>query len=203
MGYGEQAEDDLILKLFEPGFTGRFLDIGCADGVEFSNTYAMALAGWSGVAVDASWKAAKGWLEHYRSLPNVHFVNAAMAESAGLLPFWDCDTQMMSTCDEKLVQRQPLRQQSRRIWVAAIDVPTLMKTFGEQYNFVSVDLEGYTIQVLRQLPFDKMKAKVICAEYLTPDYFGVDEQPIVMEILGHYGYRHVATTKHNVIAVRD
>jgi FkbM family methyltransferase len=202
VGYGEQHEDDLILKLFEPGFTGRFLDIGCNDGKKFSNTYAMALAGWSGVAVDASWKVAGPWRENYKDLPNVNFVNSAIGESSGIVPFWDCDETLVSTCDEKLVNRQPMRQKSKRIWVGCITVDQLMKEFGEQYNFVSVDIEGWSIQVLRLLPFDKMNAKVICAEYLTPDYFGVDERPIVLEILGHYGYKHVATTKHNVIAVR-
>jgi len=48
---GELGADEWVLsKYSEPGF---FVDIGCADGIEHSNTYELEKRGWKGICIDA------------------------------------------------------------------------------------------------------------------------------------------------------
>ena len=49
--YSREGQDIFVDLLLEKGF---FLDIGCGGPVTFSNTYALELAGWTGVLLDSS-----------------------------------------------------------------------------------------------------------------------------------------------------
>ena len=51
--FTQRDEEKYILEFFK-GNTGRFLDIGAANGECFSTTRALALLGWSGVCVEPS-----------------------------------------------------------------------------------------------------------------------------------------------------
>ena len=54
--YSQHGEQAIILDYFEKqGIQqGRFLDIGANDGITFSNSYALVIRDWKGVAVEAS-----------------------------------------------------------------------------------------------------------------------------------------------------
>jgi len=52
--YPAQFGEDHELERRFRGRTGYFLDIGAADGYEFSNTYRLEQLGWTGVLIEAN-----------------------------------------------------------------------------------------------------------------------------------------------------
>ena len=51
--YSQHGEDFLLNKIFENKKTGYYVEIGCLDGIEFSNTYFFEKMGWEGACVEA------------------------------------------------------------------------------------------------------------------------------------------------------
>jgi hypothetical protein len=51
--HSQNDEERHILDAFREGPEGNFLDIGAYDRITLSNTYCLALKGWSGVCVEA------------------------------------------------------------------------------------------------------------------------------------------------------
>lgn len=68
------------------GHQGRWLDLGGADGISASNTRALALRGWAGVAVEPGAVQFDKLVHLYRDRPDVECVQAAVVQGAGM-PF--------------------------------------------------------------------------------------------------------------------
>ena len=51
--YGQHGEDYLVNKIFQGKRNGFYVEIGCLDGIEFSNTYFFERSGWKGICVEA------------------------------------------------------------------------------------------------------------------------------------------------------
>ena len=51
--YSQHGEDFLIHKIFKGKTNGYYVEIGCLDGIEFSNTYFFEKIGWKGACIEA------------------------------------------------------------------------------------------------------------------------------------------------------
>ena len=51
--YSQHGEDFLLNKIFKDKADGVYVEIGCLDGIEYSNTYYFEKKGWSGICLEA------------------------------------------------------------------------------------------------------------------------------------------------------
>ena len=51
--YGQHGEDFLLNRIFQGKSSGYYVEIGCLDGIEFSNTYFFEKKGWKGLCIEA------------------------------------------------------------------------------------------------------------------------------------------------------
>ena len=51
--YSQHGEDFLLNKIFKGKADGYFVEIGCLDGIEYSNTYYFEKKGWKGTCIEA------------------------------------------------------------------------------------------------------------------------------------------------------
>jgi hypothetical protein len=72
----EQILERLTSELLPAGADRTVVDIGAGDGVRGSNTYALFLAGWRGLGVEADERRAARLARAYKSLPDVEAVHA-------------------------------------------------------------------------------------------------------------------------------
>lgn len=165
--HGEQAH---ILKFFQ-GRIGRFLDLGAFDGVHGSNTRALVELGWSGVCVEASPFSFATLLNN--SPQNVDCVNAAVMDRGGVCAF--VEGGQLSTClDENL----PKPYRLKKHFVGGITPEMIARQFGDNFDFISLDVEGIDLSVLRELSFVSEKASLLCVEDSIPfhafdaEYYG-------------------------------
>lgn len=195
------GEDDLILKHFGD-FKGRFLDLGAWDGKEISNTFAFAERGWFGVAVEASYTGVSGWLGNLALNPRITLVNAAMGVTRGIADFFHvpgCE----STASERIKLRTSPRQTAQAYKIATVTIDDIIREFPGSFDYVSIDIEDWSIPVMQTIPYDKLDTKVVCVEYLHKDMFGVQENHVIIEWMAkRWGFRELATTSENVVMTR-
>ena len=175
--YSQNKEEDVILKYFESiGMqAGTFLSIGENDGETLSNVRALALKGWCGVMVEPSPTAfrklkalysgsKKGCFYAYELAIGTHNGNAILHDSGCLLN--KGDTALVST----LVEEEKKRFQSVLTYTP-IDVKVFRwKTFLnrlklKQFDFVSIDAEGFDLAILEQMDLGSLGVRVLCIEW--------------------------------------
>jgi FkbM family methyltransferase len=160
--YSQHGEQAHILKFFGER-KGRFLDIGAFDGVTGSNTMALAELGWSGVCIEANPFNFPKLIAN--KLPQVEYINAAVMSQAGLVKFVDAQGQC-GTCLEKPFLPGSLIVREYR--VAAITPKMICDAIGGDFDFISLDVEGVDLDVLRGLAPVATAARLLCIEDSIP-----------------------------------
>lgn len=167
MRYSQNNEQDVILGYFGNHYIGTFLDLGCNDGLTFSNTRALGLRGWSGTMVDASEKAANLAKSVYKDNDRVEVVNVAIAPYKGFITFYESgthlggqDVSLVSTIIETEKQRW-VKEQFTEVQVPCDTVKAIIN--GRTFDFINIDIEGMDYEVLSQI--DLTDVKCVCVEY--------------------------------------
>lgn len=166
MNYSQLDEQERIGAYFK-GKVGTFLDIGANDGKTFSNTYALALAGWEGVCVDASPRAFASLKETHKGNDRIQCIHAAVTDRVGMVTLHEASDTLVSSLDPN---QQHAWEAYGFDWhavnVPSIDVPTLFaRSGGIGFDFVSIDVEGGDLLILQQMDFDAMGTRLICVEH--------------------------------------
>lgn len=205
ISYSQSGEDIIIDALFEnlKRKERTYLDIGANDPVICNNTYLLYKKGWRGVLVEpdaAMCEVAKS------KRPGDTIVNIGI----GLLneseaPFYVFPGRLntWSTFSE---QEARIRETASGIKAKKISVP--LKTINniiEQYfvacpNFISIDVEGLDLDILKSLDFNRFRPDVFCVETIS---FSINNEgkklDEVREFLSSKDYLIYADTHINTI----
>lgn len=193
--YSQNQEEHYIIEHFKHHASGRFLDIGAYDGKTFSNTFALAVHGWDGVCVEPSPGPFLGMMKAYEDKPNIKLVNAAVSyKGSGLIEFADSDGDAVSTTSKAHEAQWSKVRKFQHIYVNTISVGDIMHTFGEHYDFLSLDVEGTNVEILKTIPLAIMNPSLICIEH----------ESRFDEILGYCkGYSEIHRNGENLIMKRN
>lgn len=206
MTYSTANEDDWIHDYFiKRGIkTGRFLDIGAANGITLSNTHLLFKYGWSGVCIDANAQELFNLNNLYWDSPQIEIVEGCIAEAHGLKEFWNAKSANISTSSRRMQDRGRERLGARKCWVAGITLSDLFLQFGYDFDFINIDLEDGTLPVMRALPTDQLgRCRALCIEHLRADwFFGEDEKAQIIEWGKEKGFGVMMTTDENVVLVK-
>lgn len=195
-----QNNEEQIIKDYFGDFVGTFLDLGANDGVTLSNTRALALAGWCGVLVEPSPKAfarlkenCKGFkcLYQYPFAIGNHNGTAILQESSDLLKTGD--VALVSTFREDEMERFKSVVTYTPVEVKVFKWKTFLNRLRiKQFDFISVDIEGLDLDVLKQI--DLTNVKMVCVEFN-----GKNKQAFVDACPG---FRLIAENGENLIFAR-
>ena len=204
--YSMSGEDEVVAGFFGD-YRGRFLELGCCDGKSISNCYLLAQKGWAGVGVEASHRFVDEWFKNYAGmLDRVALVNEAIGtKQPGWGVYYDCYKDVTaSSVDERLVGLGMSRAKHNIIHKYLVTPAELLARFPGPYDFVSIDLDGVTLPVMREIDFDAIKCRAVCVEYLHPPNApsGVKENREIQTYFEERGWRHLLTNEENVIMVR-
>lgn len=158
-----QNDEEEVLRSFLPS-RGRFLDLGAA--LTFSNTTALADRGWAGVCVEPSPFHVTGLLRRYGENPDVEVVQAAVVPSSpSWAIFWDVRQDLLSTLSSTHRDQREDGRPYRPLHLHTVSLGSLFRRFGYDFDFISIDTEGSSIDLAEALPLGKLpKLKVICVE---------------------------------------
>lgn len=185
------------------GRIGRFLDVGAFDGKTFSNTFALAELGWSGVCVEPSPPAFCALMRTHAGNDRVSLMNAAI----GGIYQWpvrfmsntpDCNAADALSTFSAYHRAKFSEHPFREIFIPIIGWDSLYASvasrFDPVFQFINIDTEGSNAEVLGSMPF---RPELVCVEY-DPDADGVNT---VHKILESWGYRWTQIGG-NVLGVR-
>lgn len=171
--YGQNKEDRILLHYFGDT-TGCFLDCGANDGKKFSNTFALAEKGWFGLLVEPAKKAFEQLVKNYEGNENVVMVNAALGNENGEAVFYDSGIEEIHGGAVSLVATMSIPDKQK--WEKAVnytetkvEVITFEKLIKDSpykiFDFISIDAEGYDLDILRQINLKSVGCMCICVEH--------------------------------------
>lgn len=146
-----------------------YLDIGCNDGIDGSNTYYFYQRGWYGKCFEAD---RRSFRKITKNSGRVDGVNAAISSVKGYLPFmrvFDPNNGLSGLQASMSTHASALHRRfnSRVMKVRAITpLQALERYYGERstIDFVSLDVEGGELDVIRAWPFDRWCVRVLSIE---------------------------------------
>ncbi|MBM9614408.1 FkbM family methyltransferase [Desulfobulbus rhabdoformis] len=169
-----QEGEDLVLNRFFEGKgekNGFYIDIGAHHPIRFSNTYLFYRNGWRGINVDAT----PGSMNIFKRLrPEDINLECAISDSRGKLPYYMFKEPALNTFSSELAEKyinrgQPLlTRQDLELQTLGNLLDENLKS-NQKIDFMSVDVEGYDLQVLKANNWEKYRPTIILIESLDFD----------------------------------
>lgn len=170
--FSQGKEQEHILNFFG-NEKDAFLDLGSNDGITLSNTHALALLGWEGVAVEPSPEAFELLQNNYLNNKKVHCINVAVSDKNSKDIFYDSgthlnkgDVSLLSSLNKNETEKWRKSTIFTETVVDVVDFKTLLNISPlRTFSFISIDIEGNDLMVLRQMNLTELGCKCICIEH--------------------------------------
>lgn len=195
--YSQNDEQAVILDYFRNRMPGRFLDIGANDGRLFSNSLALIERGWSGVMVEPSPRPFSELMDNHGGNERLRLVNAAVDIGAEWKAFYASDANpdhgdMVGSLNLEHVEKWSTVATYRKYELRTVSVAELLRQFGSNFNFITLDVEGNSAELFFELVRCGASADCWCVEH--------DEQTDqIMQVAATLGLRQLAWNQENVI----
>lgn len=202
-----QAGEDVVLSFL---FTDKkmtkvsYLDIGTNIPDQCNNTYLLYKRGNSGVCVEAD-KTLIPMIQKVR--PHDKIINVGVAVSDyDEADFYIFDISAINTFDKDEAERRAAHGTYRIKEVVKVPLKNINKIIEENFitfpDFLSIDIEGLDLDVLKSLDFDQFPIPVICVETCTYSENHVRPKDYsIVEFVTSKGYKVYADTYINTIFV--
>lgn len=208
--FSQAGEDQVARYLFEKLNIARptYLDIGANHPVLGNNTYYFYLRGSKGVCIepDPEYHALIS-KNRGRDVVLQAGIGSEAATEALLYVFPHPYSGWNTFSEEEAISR---RKESGVAFVKTLKIPLLTinsvieKHFDPHPNFISIDVEGMDLAILRSLDFFRFKPEVICAETIT---FSTRNEETKLDDIADFlrgkGYFVFGDTRINTIFCRE
>jgi FkbM family methyltransferase len=177
--YSQREEEIVILSYFKDS-KGHLLSLGENDGKTFSNALALIEQGWSADLVEPCDTVFSRLMEQHTMNEDIWLHNVAVGTKNGLQSFYESGS-LINGHDYALVSTLVPEETNRwrtinspdqhpveykETTVSVVDFKTLLKnTKQKTFDFITIDIEGMELEVLRQMDLKELGCKMICVEY--------------------------------------
>ncbi len=159
--YSQYAED-LIIQMYFPKSKkdGKYVDVGCHHPKRGSNTYGLYKRGWSGILIDLERSKV---IANQFARPRDKVILAAVSDKEEWLEIFSDRNFSTNTTINKLEAKD------KKNSIGKIKSETLSNILRKNYfpfvfEFLSIDVEGLDLEVLKGLSLDIYHPKIICIE---------------------------------------
>jgi len=196
MIFSQCGEDILVANILQGmGHSGEwtYVDVGCFDPVQYSNTFFFYLRNGSGLVIDLSEKHR----ESFKNLrPRDKFISAVLSDSVAPVAVratgkpTDSVLPGATVCSDNAVHPVTLRSVLEREW-----------PHGKPISFLDVDCEGHDLAVLKSNDWTLYRPWVVVVEelYKTNDPKGTE----VEQFMRQNGYSRIACVRMASIFTDD
>lgn len=202
-----QCGEDLIVRFVFDSLripAPSYLDIGAHHPYRLNNTYIFYAAGSRGVNIEPDPALLAGFTE---TRPRDANLNIGIGEHEGVLKFFVMSVNTLNTFSAEEAQALEQGGKVRIEQIREVQVRTVNSVLAEQFlqdapDFVSIDVEGGDLQILRSFDFSRWRPKVFCVETITySDRRDGRKIPEIAALLQDQGYFAFADTYVNTIFV--
>jgi FkbM family methyltransferase len=179
--YGQVAQDKWVLETAFPGVTdGFFVDVGSGDGTLHSNTRALEERGWTGLCIDPfPTNMDERTCEVFRSVVYSEAGQSVTFRAAGEL----------GGIEDTLGRWRDATTNSELVTFTTVTLADLFDeaTVPPFVHFMSLDVEGAELEVLRGLQFDRYRIGSLAVEH----NFEEPKRSDILRLMEDHGYVRV------------
>ena len=166
--YSQGGEDYLVERMLDGQPSGFFVEVGCIDGMRFSNTLSFEERGWKGICIEAHPDYIEGLR---RNRPNSIVVQCAAGEADEAdATFYANPRGSLSSLDRS--REQHFKDNYGEFFagyqeqkVAKHRLDTLFDRLAvREIDFLSLDIEGYEVQAMRGLDLGRYRPRIMAIE---------------------------------------
>jgi FkbM family methyltransferase len=196
----ETKQDKWIMEeVYPDNGIGFFVDIGAADGVRLSNTYALEQAGWRGICVEPRYDD----YELLKQNRSCQCVNICIGKEAAY------DVEFVVSDQDKLLSGlkstlgtymgQPVTGKTTLCNIITMEELLRLYDAPSIIEYLSVDTEGNEFEILLSTPFNKYTFKAITVEH----NFVEPLRSQIWHLLMSWGYKRVREAKFDDFYLRE
>ena len=166
ISYSYGSVDLLLEHIFKNQSHGFYIDVGCQHPVMNNNTYLLYKKGWNGINIDLDKKNIDLFNFYRKRDLNINFAISSREGERDL--FFYHDKSAINTVEKSVANYQ--RAQVKEI--KKVKTKTLnsiienSKSNNLTIDFVSIDVEGHELDVIKGFDLKKYKPKVVIIEFL-------------------------------------
>jgi FkbM family methyltransferase len=198
--YSQEGEDILLNRYFHWKKEGFFIDVGAHHPQRFSNTYFFYKLGWRGINIDAM----PGSMVPFQELrpEDINIEQPVSDEEAELtyhifsdpaLNGFSAELSAGRNTEEFFLKEKILLRTRRLADILKEHVPT-----GRKIDFLSVDVEGLDLQVLRSNDWNLYRPEFVLVECLKTGTLSELEGNETAIYLKNLGYKPVSKLMNTV-----
>jgi FkbM family methyltransferase len=196
--YAQEGEDLILAALFDLGDRKRpgfYIDVGAHHPKKFSNTFLFYISGWSGINIDAMPGSMRAFR---RERPRDINIEAAVGEDGKKLTYYEFNEPGLNGfCRDRV----PMGYHGWTIvgerQLTTTSLAHLVERYlppGELIDFMSVDVEGLDLQVLRSNDWAKFRPAVILVEDYAANQLSCTGDSNIAIYLAENGYQSCCRT---------
>lgn len=201
VGYAQEGEDQLLLRLFDGRERGFYVDVGAHHPRRFSNTCVFYEKGWRGINIDPNPEAIQcfNW-----ERPGDINLCCGISERKGEMKYFHMSDSALNTFDEDLARERERLTSYRIVSASSVMVERLDAVLQEHLqmpaaiDFMNVDAEGHDLSVLRSNDWSRFRPRLVMTEAIGG--MGIEEilSCDLHEYLSAHDYQLVAKTKNTL-----
>lgn len=200
--YSQKGEDLIIDRLLKNKKRGFYVDVGAYDPKRFSNTCRFYQKGWSGINIEPDTANYEKFLDARKRDINL---NIGVGNGKESLIFYKFVPDTLSTFSKKEAEEYK-KQGYKLAETIKVRIKSLAGIFSKycknkRIDFISVDTEGYDLEVLKSNNWSKFRPTLICVESFEHHKGGGEatEYNYMEPFLRKTGYRKVFANGLNCI----
>ena len=202
--YAQEGEDLVVDRMMDGCNDGFYVDVGCHHPFRFSNTYLFYRKGWRGICIDAL-PGTAALFRRWR--PRDQVLETGVGEEKATLTYHMFNEPALNTFDPAVVARHDGLRSYRVTGTRQVPVEPLAAILGRlgverRIDFMSVDVEGFDLSVLRSNDWRKYRPKMIIAECAAATLDELQGDPVKV-FLHERGYQVHAKTGRSVIFIEE
>jgi len=201
LAYSQDGEDMILRRLFERQQSGFYVDVGAHHPYRFSNTCYFFRRGWAGINIDPNPDAIDAFR---RDRPSDINVCVGVSDKAGELSFHFFNEPALNTFDADLAAERARLPDYRLVETRSVPVRRLDDLLTEylprdrKIDFLSIDVEGMDLAVLRSSDWSRFRPRILLVEAHERTVSAIENDPINVFAVAA-GYRLIAKTLNTLI----
>ena len=166
ISYSYGSVDLLLEHIFKNQSHGFYIDVGCQHPVMNNNTYLLYKKGWNGINIDLDKKNIDLFSFYRKRDLNINVAISSREDERDL--FFYHDKSAINTLEKSVANYQKAQvKKIKKVKTKTLNSIIENSKFNNlTIDFVSIDVEGHELDVIKGFDLKKYKPKVVIIEFL-------------------------------------
>lgn len=202
--YSQEGEDMILKEIFHNN-KGFFVDVGSNHPLRYSNTNYFYKKGWHGINIDAM----PGSMEIFNHIRQRDLnLEVAISDTKEVMKFYVFKETAVNTFSKNLAEERIKLNIFGYLYSCDIQTESLSEVLkkhlpeNQKIDFLTVDVEGFDLNVLKSNNWEKYRPLVILIEDIEFSFEKCSESNVYV-FLKQQGYKIIAKTINTLIFVEE